>query len=45
MNFDHNSLNDVFGFPKYQKIPYVCIDNPIDSILKARYTMSNSDHE
>jgi hypothetical protein len=39
MNFDHLSLNELFGFKQDHVIPFICIDNPLCYVLKAQEKM------
>jgi hypothetical protein len=40
MNFPHPSVNGLFGFNDLQKIPFICIDNPLVYMQKAQESMS-----
>ena len=42
MNFDHNSLNELIGIDADEMIPYVCIDNPLVYVLKAKESMKGT---
>ena len=34
MTFDHLTLNDCFGLPQSQAIPFICIDNPLHYVFR-----------
>jgi len=42
MKFPHPSVNELFGFDNLQKIPFICIDNPLVYMQKAQESMSKN---